>query len=218
MLKNGMRPVHPGEILRADYLVPLGMSANAPAKALNVPAPRIKSGAGSPRTRPCVWRVISAATRARGSTCRRRMTCVWRRLKTPSASSEKLLPRQLDVWGAGSRESPVAVQDGERHPRQDRAPGARPRAQRAKDSRCAAARHLARPSRILRRRLADRDRSSHACDAPRSGTGQPRHHHQGAVVLLDDELERVVEGEFPGLGRGHFGGQARERKGQVPDS
>jgi addiction module HigA family antidote len=41
MLKNGMRPVHPGEVLREDYLVPLGMSANALAKALNVPAPRI---------------------------------------------------------------------------------------------------------------------------------------------------------------------------------
>jgi addiction module HigA family antidote len=41
MLKNGMRPVHPGEILREEYLVPLNMSANALAKALNVPAPRI---------------------------------------------------------------------------------------------------------------------------------------------------------------------------------
>ncbi len=41
MLKNGMRPVHPGEILREDYLVPLGMSASALAKALNVPPPRI---------------------------------------------------------------------------------------------------------------------------------------------------------------------------------
>ncbi len=41
MIKNGMRPIHPGEILREDYLVPLGMSANALAKALNVPAPRI---------------------------------------------------------------------------------------------------------------------------------------------------------------------------------
>lgn len=41
MLKNRMRPVHPGEILREDYLVPLGMSANALAKALNVPAPRV---------------------------------------------------------------------------------------------------------------------------------------------------------------------------------
>ena len=41
MAKNGMRPVHPGEVLREDYLVPLNMSANALAKALSVPAPRI---------------------------------------------------------------------------------------------------------------------------------------------------------------------------------
>jgi len=41
MAKNGMRPVHPGEVLREDFLVPLGMSANALAKALNVPAPRV---------------------------------------------------------------------------------------------------------------------------------------------------------------------------------
>jgi addiction module HigA family antidote len=41
MPKNGMRPVHPGEVLREDYLVPLNMSANALAKALSVPAPRI---------------------------------------------------------------------------------------------------------------------------------------------------------------------------------
>lgn len=41
MFRNGMRPVHPGEVLREDYLKELGMSANALAKALNVPAPRI---------------------------------------------------------------------------------------------------------------------------------------------------------------------------------
>jgi antitoxin HigA-1 len=41
MFKNGMRPIHPGEVLREDYLVPLGMSVNALANALNVPAPRI---------------------------------------------------------------------------------------------------------------------------------------------------------------------------------
>lgn len=41
MVHNGMRPVHPGEILREDYLVPLGLTANALAKVLNVPAPRI---------------------------------------------------------------------------------------------------------------------------------------------------------------------------------
>lgn len=38
---NRMRPVHPGEILREDYLVPLGMSAHALAVALGVPATRI---------------------------------------------------------------------------------------------------------------------------------------------------------------------------------
>ncbi len=39
--KNGMRPIDPGEILREEYLVPLGMSAHALAIALRVPAPRI---------------------------------------------------------------------------------------------------------------------------------------------------------------------------------
>lgn len=41
MFNNGMRPVHPGEVLREDYLKPLGMSANALAKALRVPSSRI---------------------------------------------------------------------------------------------------------------------------------------------------------------------------------
>jgi antitoxin HigA-1 len=41
MIKNGMRPVHPGEVLREDFLKPLGMSANALSKALHVSAGRI---------------------------------------------------------------------------------------------------------------------------------------------------------------------------------
>lgn len=40
-IKNGMRPVHPGEILREDFLRPAGLTANALAKALHVPAPRV---------------------------------------------------------------------------------------------------------------------------------------------------------------------------------
>ena len=36
-----MRPVHPGEVSREDYLKPLGLSANALAVALKVPASRI---------------------------------------------------------------------------------------------------------------------------------------------------------------------------------
>lgn len=38
---NRMRPVHPGELLREDYLVPLGLSVNALSIALGVPATRI---------------------------------------------------------------------------------------------------------------------------------------------------------------------------------
>ena len=40
-MRNGMRPIHPGEVLREDFLIPLGMSAHALATALRVPAPRI---------------------------------------------------------------------------------------------------------------------------------------------------------------------------------
>lgn len=35
-------PVHPGEILREDYLAPLNMSAGTLAKRLNVPRTRIE--------------------------------------------------------------------------------------------------------------------------------------------------------------------------------
>ena len=38
---NNMRPIHPGEIIKEEYLEPLNMSANALALALRVPAPRI---------------------------------------------------------------------------------------------------------------------------------------------------------------------------------
>ncbi|WP_089728888.1 HigA family addiction module antitoxin [Candidatus Thiosymbion oneisti] len=34
-----MRPIHPGEILREEFLIPLGLSANALAVELEVPAP-----------------------------------------------------------------------------------------------------------------------------------------------------------------------------------
>ncbi|WP_026224142.1 HigA family addiction module antitoxin [Marinobacter gelidimuriae] len=41
MTSNGMRPIHPGEILKEEYLDPLGMSVNALSKALHVPATRM---------------------------------------------------------------------------------------------------------------------------------------------------------------------------------
>ncbi|PUA29191.1 MAG: addiction module antidote protein, HigA family [Cellvibrio sp. 79] len=41
MPTNKMRPIHPGEILREEYIVPLGMSVNALAQELRVPATRL---------------------------------------------------------------------------------------------------------------------------------------------------------------------------------
>lgn len=41
MTDNGMHPIHPGEILREEYLEPTGMSVNALSKALRVPATRM---------------------------------------------------------------------------------------------------------------------------------------------------------------------------------
>ena len=39
--KNGMRPVHPGEVLREEYLEPLHMSVNALAQRLHVTTSRL---------------------------------------------------------------------------------------------------------------------------------------------------------------------------------
>jgi addiction module HigA family antidote len=39
--KDRLSPIHPGEILREEFLSPLGMSAHELALALRVPATRI---------------------------------------------------------------------------------------------------------------------------------------------------------------------------------
>lgn len=41
MFKNGMRPVHPGEVLMEDYIKPMGVSVRAVALALHVPYSRL---------------------------------------------------------------------------------------------------------------------------------------------------------------------------------
>ena len=40
-MRNGMRPIHPGEILREEFLSPLDMSVNALAKKLRVDTTRM---------------------------------------------------------------------------------------------------------------------------------------------------------------------------------
>src|SRR5438270_2553194 len=41
MIRNKMRPVHPGEVLSEDFLIPMELSANAVARALGVTPARI---------------------------------------------------------------------------------------------------------------------------------------------------------------------------------
>src|SRR5436190_3471650 len=41
MKTNKLRPIHPGEILREEFMKPRGLSQNALARALNVPPRRI---------------------------------------------------------------------------------------------------------------------------------------------------------------------------------
>jgi addiction module HigA family antidote len=41
MFKNGMRPVHPGEVLMEDYITPMGVSVRAVAVALHIPYSRL---------------------------------------------------------------------------------------------------------------------------------------------------------------------------------
>ena len=42
MFKNGMRPIHPGEVLLEDYIKPMGISVRALSIALHVPYSRLR--------------------------------------------------------------------------------------------------------------------------------------------------------------------------------
>ena len=41
MVKNGILPIHPGKILREEYMAPLGLSSNGLAAALHITAARV---------------------------------------------------------------------------------------------------------------------------------------------------------------------------------
>ena len=43
MLKNGMRPIHPGEVLREDFQKEMGFSAAELARALGVATPTVNN-------------------------------------------------------------------------------------------------------------------------------------------------------------------------------
>jgi addiction module HigA family antidote len=64
------KPVHPGEILREEFMVPLGLSMNRVAMDLRVPGTRIadivNENAQLPLTPPCVSRATSTTARRSG--------------------------------------------------------------------------------------------------------------------------------------------------------
>lgn len=49
MIKNKMRPIHPGEVLLEEYLRPLDLSANRLAQVIDVPANRISASVAEER-------------------------------------------------------------------------------------------------------------------------------------------------------------------------
>jgi len=50
-MKNEMRPIHPGEILREEFLAPLDMSAHALTLGVSVPA-STSTSSSCPRSKP----------------------------------------------------------------------------------------------------------------------------------------------------------------------
>jgi len=65
-----MKPPHPGETLKEEYLVALGMSVQALAKELGIGAARLNeivlAGAASALIPLCGWRVTSGQHRNSG--------------------------------------------------------------------------------------------------------------------------------------------------------
>lgn len=50
VIKSKMRPIHPGEVLREEFLVPMDLSANRLAAALHVPTNRVSEIVGERRS------------------------------------------------------------------------------------------------------------------------------------------------------------------------
>ena len=66
-----LEPVHPGEVLKHDFMDPFGLSATALAKAIGVTPARINEIVRGRRgiygrDRACGWRAISTPTPAVG--------------------------------------------------------------------------------------------------------------------------------------------------------
>jgi addiction module HigA family antidote len=101
MPRNKMRPVHPGEVLREDYLAPLEMSANALAMAVGVPANRISAILNGERS-------VTADTALRFARYFRTSPEFWLNLQTMYDLRSAELTRETVEAVAAIRPLPVA--------------------------------------------------------------------------------------------------------------
>lgn len=98
---NRMRAVHPGEVLREDFLVPLGLSVNALSLALGVPATRIHEIVKERRS-------VTADTAARIAKYFGGDAASW--LALQSTYDLKTLPTQKEIERLVSSREPPATQ------------------------------------------------------------------------------------------------------------
>ena len=95
---NGMRPIHPGEILREEFLIPMKLNAHALAMALRLPAPRINDIVRERRG-------VSADTALRLARYFGTSAEFWLGLqadfdlKTASKAAGKMIEREIEPYG-----------------------------------------------------------------------------------------------------------------------
>jgi addiction module HigA family antidote len=80
MFKNGMRPIHPGEVLLEDYILPMGISVRALSLALHVPYSRLRE-------------IVDGNRGVSADTARLHMTCEWH-----INTVQKSLQKKSHLW------------------------------------------------------------------------------------------------------------------------
>lgn len=108
MLTNGMRPIHPGEVLREDFQKELGLSAAALARALGVATPTVnnilRERGGVSADMALRLSICLTPRRSSGSTCSQRSICA-----PPNNSMAMKSSAQSSAWSPEPRHGRGAV-------------------------------------------------------------------------------------------------------------
>jgi hypothetical protein len=101
-----LRNPHPGEILKEEFLNPIGMSQNQLAHAIGVPGNRIHAIVNGTRA------IIPICVSASSSACRKAISCGYRMPMTlwkPSVASPRSWPRSSRTSRARQRKTMKAI-------------------------------------------------------------------------------------------------------------